>query len=146
MRRIAGKPASYVEAVKLFRPEHSGESLPLNAARVRVRDASLYDRVEFIGLVTSLRHHSIERRAVRGALSFRAQTYVQHRLAVCLNIQHYVRRALRAPLLSANGVIVTVHDEVTYPVFVWTVHVHAIKAAKIGLIFAEQEVARWFNM
>src|SRR6202034_4714881 len=50
LRRISGYPLLHVEIIVLLAPDHAGEGLPLDQARVRVLNAVLQLRVELVGL------------------------------------------------------------------------------------------------
>jgi hypothetical protein len=50
-RRISGiafEPIPDIEAIALFAPDHSGESLALDSAQILVRNAMLYFRVKLV--------------------------------------------------------------------------------------------------
>ena len=50
LRRIAVEPRPHVETIKLFRPDHAGESLPLDGTQIGVVQTVLHFGVKLIGL------------------------------------------------------------------------------------------------
>src|SRR5215472_10813494 len=57
---ISRNPPGYVVMIKLFAPDHPGERLSLDVARVRIGDTLLQFRKILIRFTATLRHHAIE--------------------------------------------------------------------------------------
>ena len=146
-RRLAGiavEPFADVEMIKLFRPNHARERLPLNGTQVVVLDAALHVGVKFIRLGDALGKNLGEvGEGFRGGLAGEAQ--LDFARAAGGNFQFVMRAHFRASALGVHGVFISADEIVMEGVLEksggWLA---AENAVGVRLVVAEQKFGRIF--
>src|SRR5215469_754142 len=132
LRRIPLQPGTDVIVVELLAPNHSGEGLPLNDARVFVGLVLLKPCVILISLTHTCSGQIVKvRKCSRLWMSGEPQTNFLR--SPSRNLQRVVRGGLSALSPGVHRYIVAMHDVVVEGVLAVPPRPHSIEALLVGL-------------
>ena len=140
LRRVAVEPALHVVVVELLAPDHPGERLPGDQARVVVDGGRDHLAVELVGLHATLREHLVEARAERGVGRGRPEADPDH-----LGLPRRDRQAVPPGDLRADAVRVHRRRACDHMVVDPVLGVRrgvrrAVEPRQVGVVVAEQQV------
>ena len=138
LQRIAVHPASDVEEVILFRPQHARQRLTLDEPLVGVIHFVLQARIKGIsfGDPAGEQRVDIERLPLTVCLRRRAPAQGHYRAAIRTKLQMYMRGGARAGI-AADRALFTVHNVVVEAVLERSRAFRVEQAPDIGVVLAE---------
>ena len=135
---VAFDPLADVVIKKLFRPNHSGESLPLDITRIGISVVRLELRVKFIGLAQTCGEDAVEigeRLRARGFTQAQSNT----RRTACRNRQLVERAGFRAGAFGIHSGLISVNNVFVKSVLEKPLGVPlTVEASGVRFILAEQ--------
>ena len=142
LRRVAGQPPAHVEQIGLLGPQHPRQRLPLDQTSIGVGDLLLQRLVELVRISPALVDPV---RVIQEGWALpldRPESQPRHRARAGGQLVGQMGRALGPALTGIDGAAIAPHHAIVDPVLERTRRFLAPQPAHIGLVGAEQPLAR----